>query len=113
MNLKKFKSLSPDLQKIIVDVGVEWAENSLARALYEKESTILPAWSKKGIKVVKLRADDLAYIKKTARDAALDLAKKQDVRMGTPGKTERVLRGLWEFVDKEEEIVATKGHPWK
>jgi TRAP-type C4-dicarboxylate transport system substrate-binding protein len=114
MNLKKFQSLPPDLQKILIDTGVDWAENSLAKALYQKEQGIQQEWiSKRGIKVVKPKADDLAYIKKTGRDAALELAKKQDVRMGTPGKTEKVLQTLWEFVDQEESIVATKGHPWK
>jgi TRAP-type C4-dicarboxylate transport system substrate-binding protein len=113
MNLKKFQSLPPDLQKILLDTGVDWAENSLAKALYQKEQGIQQDWIKRGIKVVKPKDDDLAYIKKTGRDAALDLAKKQDVRMGTPGKTEKVLQALWKFVDQEEEIVAKKGHPWK
>jgi TRAP-type C4-dicarboxylate transport system substrate-binding protein len=114
MNLKKFQSLPPDLQKILIDTGVDWAENSLAKALYEKEQGIQQDWiTKRGIKVVKPQADDLAYIKKTGRDAALELAKKQDVRMGTPGKTENVLQTLWKFADQEEQIVATKGHPWK
>ena len=114
MNLKKFNSLPKDLQKIILDTGVDWAENSLARALLEREKSIAQEWmEKRGIKVVKPKPDDLAYMKKTARDGALDLAKKQDARMGTPGKTEKVLQTLWNIVDQDERDLATKGYPWK
>jgi TRAP-type C4-dicarboxylate transport system substrate-binding protein len=114
MNLKKFNSLPKDLQKIILDTGVDWAENSLARALIEREKSIAQEWmEKRGIKVVKPKPDDLAYMKKTARDGALDLAKKQDARMGTPGRTEKVLQTLWNIVDQDERDLATKGYPWK
>lgn len=114
MNKKKFDSLPKDLQKIILDTGVDWAENSLARALIEKEKGIVQEWiEKRGIKVVKPKREDLAYMKKVGHEAALDLAKKQDVRLGTPGRTEKVLQALWEIVDKDEQRVAEKGYPWQ
>ena len=114
MNLNKFNSLPPDLQKIILDTGVDWSENSLGRALAEREKAIAQEWKdKRGIKVVIPKADDLAFMKKTARDAALDLAKKQDTRMGTPGKTEKILHTLWGIVDQDERTIAEKGYPWK
>lgn len=114
MNLKKFNSLPADLQKILLGTGVDWAENSIARALIEKEASIVKEWTeKRKIRVVRPSAEDLAYMKKTARDGALDMAKKQDARLGTPGKTEKVLQTLWEMVDQNEQIVATKGYPWK
>lgn len=114
MNLKKFQSLPQDLQKIILETSVDWSENSLGRALYEREKAIAQEWAdKRGIKVVKPKPDDLAYMKKTAREGALDLAKKQDTRMGTPAKTEKVLQTLWEIVDRDERTIAEKGYPWK
>jgi len=113
MNLKKFNSLSPKDQQIILDVGVEWGENMIARAIHEKETTLVEEWKKKGVSVVYPTAKDLAYMKKLAREGATDLAKKQDEKMGTPGRTVKVLEALWSDVDKLEAEVAQKGHPWK
>ncbi len=113
MNLKRFNSLSPKDQKIIIDTGVEWGENMIARAIHEKETTLVEEWKKRGISVVYPTAKDLANMKKIARDAATDLAKKQDERMKTPGRTVKVLETLWSDVDKLEAEVAQKGYPWK
>ena len=44
MNLKKFNSLSPKDQQTILDVGIEWGEKHLARALYEREQVLVKEW---------------------------------------------------------------------
>ncbi len=114
MNLKKFNSLPPDLQKVIIDTGVDWAENSLGKAIVERETNITKEWvEKRGIKLTKPKPEDMAFMKKAGRDAALEMAKKQDAKLGTPGKTEKVLKTLWEIVDQDERTIAQKGYPWK
>jgi TRAP-type C4-dicarboxylate transport system substrate-binding protein len=113
MNLKRFNSLSPKDQKILIDTGVEWGENMMARAVYEKEAILVEEWKKRGISVVYPTAKDLANMKKIGRDAAMDFAKKQDEKNNTPGRTVSVLGTLWDDVDKLEAEVAQKGYPWK
>jgi TRAP-type C4-dicarboxylate transport system substrate-binding protein len=112
MNLKKFNSLPKDIQKIIVDTGADWGENYLARAIAETEQAIVEAWEKKGIKVVKPSAQDLAMMKKAGREAATELAEKEDQKLKTPGQVAGILKALWTEVDKAEKELADKGYPW-
>lgn len=113
MNLKKFNSLPKDIQKIITDTGADWGENYMARTIHEKEEGIIKEWEKKGIAVVRPPAEDITMMKKLGRESAVELAKKQDSKLGTPGKTEKILNALWSEVDQAERDVKEKGYPWK
>ncbi len=113
MSLKKFNSLPKDIQKIIMETGTYWGENILARAVYEKEQMIEEEWKKKGITVVRPSAKELEIMKKLAREAAMELAEKQDKKLGTPGQTGKVLKALQSEVEQAERELAVKGYPWK
>lgn len=112
MNLKKFKSLPQDIQKIIMDVGTYWGDNILARGIYEREKNIIEEWKKKGITIARPSSQDIAKMKKVARDAAMELAIKQDERYKTAGQTVKILKTFYSEVDKAERELAEKGYPW-
>lgn len=112
MNLKRFNSLPEKDQKAIMDASTEWGETIMARALLEREKGLIDEWKKRGITVVYPTAKELAEMKRLAREAAMDLAKRQDEKMGTPGKATKVLEALWSEVEKAEVELAQKGYPW-
>lgn len=112
MNLKKFNSLSERDQKAVMEAGIEWGEMVMARALVERERTLVDEWKKKGIVVVYPPAKELAEMRKMAREAALDLARRQDERLGTPGRAVKALEALWAEVATAERELAERGYPW-
>ena len=113
MNLKKFNSLSKKDQKTIIDAGAEWSENMLARAIHEKEEGLIQEWKKRGITVVYPKPEDVAKMKKIGRDAAMELAKQGDQKMGPKGQAVKALTALWDEVEKAEKELKEKGYPWK
>lgn len=113
MNLKKFNSLSKKDQQILVDTGVDWGENVLARALYEKEKNLVEEWKAKKVNVIYPPAEQIAQMRKIAREAAMDLAKEQDKKMGPKGMAVKAVTAVWDEVDKAEKELKAKGHPWK
>ena len=113
MNLKKFNALSAKDQQILLDTGVDWGENVLARALYDKEKRAVEEWKTKKVNVVYPPAEQVAQMRKIAREAALDLAKVQDKKMGPNGLAVKAVTTVWDEVDKAEQELKTKGHPWK
>ena len=114
MNLKKFNSLSKKDQQAILDAGVEWGENMMARRIYDREKVLVKEWKeKRGINIIYPTKEQNAYMKGLGRKAAMELAKAQDKRLGPKGHVVKALKALWGEVDKAEKIVATKGYPWK
>jgi len=114
MNLKKFNSLSKKDQQAILDAGVEWGENMMARRIYDREKELVKEWKeKRGINIIYPTKEQNAYMKGLGRKAAMELAKAQDKRLGPKVHVVKALEALWDEVDKAEKIVATKGYPWK
>ena len=114
MNLKKFNSLSKKDQKAILDAGVEWGENMMARRIYNREKELVQEWkNKRGIHIINPTKEQNAYMKSLGRKAAMELAKAQDKRLGPKVHVVKALETLWDEVSKAEKIVATKGYPWK
>jgi TRAP-type C4-dicarboxylate transport system substrate-binding protein len=114
MNLKKFNALSKNDQQVLLDTGVDWGENVIARALYEKEKEVIDQWKvRKGNKVIYPQADQIEQMRKIAREEAVNLAKEQDRKLAPNGKAVQALTALWDEVDKAEKELKAKGHPWK
>jgi TRAP-type C4-dicarboxylate transport system substrate-binding protein len=114
MNLKKFNSLSKKDQQAIMDAGVEWSENMMARRIYEREKELVQEWKeKRGINIIYPTKEQNEYMKGLGRKAAMELAKDQDKKLGPKGQVVKTLEALWDEVDKAEKIVETKGYPWK
>ena len=114
MNLKKFNSLSKKDQKAIMDVGVEWGENMMARRIYEREKDLVKEWKeKRGINIIYPTEKQIAEMKKLGREAAMDLAIAQDKKLGPKGKVVKTLEALWDEVAKAEKELKDKGYPWK
>jgi TRAP-type C4-dicarboxylate transport system substrate-binding protein len=114
MNLKKFNALSKKDQQALMDAGVEWGENMMARRIHEREKELVQEWKeKRGVHIIYPTKEQNAYMKKLGREAAMDLAKAQDKRLGPKGHVVKALEALWDEVAKAEKIVETKGYPWK
>jgi TRAP-type C4-dicarboxylate transport system substrate-binding protein len=113
MNLKKFNSLPKKDQQILLDTGVDWGENVIARALYEKEKSVIQEWKAKKVNVIYPPAEQLGQMRRIARDAAMRLARDQDKKIGPNGMAVKAVTALWDEVDKAEKELKTKGHPWK
>ena len=114
MNLKKFNSLSKKDQQAILDAGVEWGENMMARRIYEREKELVQEWKeKRKINIIYPTKEQNAYMKGLGRKAAMELAQAQDKKLGPKGQVVKALEALWDEVDKAEKIVETKGYPWK
>ncbi len=113
MNLKKFNALSKEDQKIMIDTGIEWAQNNMARALIDKEAQLVKEWKeKRGVQVVYPAAEDVAKMRKMGRDAAMELAVSLDKKNAPNGHALNTLKLLWKEVDSAEKELKEKGYPW-
>lgn len=102
MNLQKFKSLPPDIQKIIIDTGRE-AEIVMTDELAPKNKVeITEAWAKQGVVFSKLaeqeRANWAAKIDDIPAEWAAEMAAQR-----LPG---------WEMMARFQQIAAEKGYKW-
>ena len=113
MNLKKFNALSKSDQQTLLDAGIDWAENMMAKALVEREAVLVKEWKeKRNVNIVYPTAEDLAKMKKIGRDAGMELAKQQDAKTGPKGNAVKAIKMLWEEVDLAEKELKEKGYPW-
>jgi TRAP-type C4-dicarboxylate transport system substrate-binding protein len=102
MNLTKFKSLSADVQKIMLDAGREAEIAMVDELALAAERNITEAWKKQGVTFSKLpeaeRAAWAAKIEDIPAEWAAEMAAK-----GLPG---------WEMMTRFQEIAAKNGYKW-
>jgi TRAP-type C4-dicarboxylate transport system substrate-binding protein len=102
MNLQKFKSLPPDIQKIIIDSGRE-AEIVMTDELASKtQVAITDAWTKQGVTFSKLSEQERANWAAKIEDIPAEWAAEMTAK-GLPG---------WEMMARFQQITAEKGYKW-
>jgi TRAP-type C4-dicarboxylate transport system substrate-binding protein len=102
INLEKFNSLPPDIQKIMLDTGKE-AEIAMANELAGKwRDRILAAWKTQGVTFSTFPLDErakwAAQVEDIPTEWALEMEKK-----GLPG---------WQIMNRYQEITTELGYKW-
>jgi TRAP-type C4-dicarboxylate transport system substrate-binding protein len=102
INLEKFNSLPPDVQKIMLDAGKE-AEIAMASELAAKwRDRILAAWKTQGVTFSTFPLDErakwAAQVEDIPTEWALEMEKK-----GLPG---------WQIMNRYQEITTELGYKW-
>lgn len=101
-NLEKFKSLPPDIQKIMLDAGKE-AETAMASELAAKWRTkILSAWKAQGVTFSEFPAEERAKWAALVEDIPSEWALEMEQK-GLPG---------WQIMTRYQEITAELGYKW-
>ncbi|MBE0532342.1 MAG: TRAP transporter substrate-binding protein DctP [Rhodospirillales bacterium] len=102
MNLKKFKSLPADIQKILLDTGRE-AEVAMTDELAPKaKQQITDAWTKQGVTFTKLSEEERTQWAAKVEDIPAEWAAEMAAK-GLPG---------WEMMARFQEIAAQNGYKW-
>jgi TRAP-type C4-dicarboxylate transport system substrate-binding protein len=102
INLEKFKSLPPDIQKIMLDAGKE-AEVAMANELAGKwREKILSAWKAQGVSFSKFPADERSKWAALVDDIPSEWATEME-KKGLPG---------WQIMSRYQEITTELGYKW-
>jgi TRAP-type C4-dicarboxylate transport system substrate-binding protein len=101
-NLEKFKSLPPDIQKIMLDAGKE-AEIAMASELSGKwRDKILSAWKAQGVTFSEFPAEERAKWAALVEDIPSEWALEMEQK-GLPG---------WQIMNRYQEITTELGYKW-
>jgi TRAP-type C4-dicarboxylate transport system substrate-binding protein len=102
INLEKFNSLPPDIQKIMLDTGKE-AEIVMANELASKwRDRILTAWKTQGVTFSTFPLDDRAKWASLVEDIPSEWAIEMEQK-GLPG---------WQIMNRYQEITTELGYKW-
>jgi len=109
MNLKIWNKLPKDIQKIILDLGLDFSAY-YSREQMAYEDSAKAKWQKFGVTFMKLSPEDEKLAREAGRLAREDFMNKQEAN-GHPA------RSTWEFFLKQREKYDTelkeKGYPWE
>lgn len=111
MNLDKWNSFSPEIQKLIIDTGIEWAETVQAKALIEQEQSIVEDWTSKGIIIMTPDERSDLEFRRLALESADDAAAEVDKTLGSTAGSQ-TLADLRALVDEANLELKNNGHPW-
>jgi len=113
MNRARWESFPADIQKMFMDLKHDFHLQQ-AKMLVTTETATINRWRDElGINMVTFSDEDMNRMKEVAVTVAVDMAKKQDELMGTPGAGEFIWQ-LWQSLVKKYEIeLAEKGYPWE
>lgn len=112
MNLDRWNSFSPEIQQLIIDTGVEWGETIQAKALIEREQSIVEDWKEQGIDVVTPDEQSDAEFRRLAVEAADAAAATIDGGTGGDAASQ-TLTELRALVEEANAELKEKGHPWQ
>lgn len=110
INLKVWNSLSPDVQKVILEVSNEYAI-LISRKMIENEKKLLEeVFPALGVKIYYLSPEEVARVREVGKAVADEWAREMDVK-GLPGS--EILEIFLKSEEKYEAEVRAKGYPWE
>ena len=102
ISLKTFNSLSPEIQKILVETGKEVEVHHTRNLLPKWQEKLWSEWKTQGVKFSKLPDGERAKWASLIEDIPAEWAAEVGA-MGLPG---------WQIVQRFQEITAEKGYKW-
>jgi TRAP-type C4-dicarboxylate transport system substrate-binding protein len=108
MNLERWKALSPDLQKVVLEVSAEFPAH-LAQSMIRSEEKTLETFRASGVKIYALSPPDRKRLQETGKEVSEAWMKELEEK-GLPGG--ETLNFLLRADSKYHHEVDTKGYPW-
>ena len=102
MNLKKFDQLSPDIQKILLETGMEVERVMATEMVPGATKKVLAEWKKQGVTLIKFPAQERAKWAQLMPDIPAEWASEVS-KLGLPG---------WEIIQRYQEICEELGYTW-